>query len=60
MILGLMCFFPVAPIMILAFPMMVINGGTGKVHWTQKAYLWYFNNVWLRMLYKLRIIKKEI
>lgn len=43
-------FTPVLPIMLLAFPMMVMNHGTDKVHWSQKPYLWYFNNVWLKAL----------
>ena len=43
-------FIPVLPIMLLAFPMTVINQGTDKVHWSQKPYLWYFNNVWLKAL----------
>ena len=49
-ILMLIFFIPVLPIMLLAFPMMVINQGTDKVHWSQKPYLWYFNNVWLKVL----------
>ena len=48
-------FIPVLPIMLLAFPMIFINEGTGKVHWTQKPYLWYFDNVWLKSLNFLRI-----
>ena len=48
--LMLICFIPVLPIMLLAFPMQLLNEGTGNVHWTQKPYLWYFNNVWLRIL----------
>ena len=50
LILMLIFFIPVLPIMLLAFPMMVINQGTDKVHWSQKPYLWYFNNVWLKVL----------
>jgi len=46
----LIVFIPVLPIMLLAFPMMVMNEGENKVHWTQKPYLWYFKNVWLRLI----------
>lgn len=49
-------FIPVLPIMILAFPMMVMNEGTDKLHWTQKPYIWYFNNVWLRSLNLLKAV----
>jgi hypothetical protein len=48
--LMLMVFIPVLPIMLLAFPMMVMNEGTGKVHWSQKPYLWYFDKVWLKII----------
>lgn len=47
-------FIPVLPIMLLAFPMMVMNYGTGDVHWSQKPYLWYFDNVWLKALDMLK------
>lgn len=50
-------FLPIIPIMLLAFPMMVMNEGTGKVHWTQKPYLWYFKNVWLRSMYAIGLFK---
>lgn len=43
-------FIPALPIMILAFPMQLLNAGEDRVHWTQKPYLWYFNNVWLKFL----------
>ena len=46
----LIFFIPVLPIMLLAFPMMVMNHGTDKIHWSQKPYLWYFNKVWLKAL----------
>ena len=46
----LIFFIPILPIMILSFPMMVVNDGTNKIHWSQKPYLWYFNNVWLKSL----------
>jgi hypothetical protein len=48
-------FLPILPIMLLAFPMMVMNEGTDKVHWTQKPYLWYFKNVWLKSMYAIRL-----
>lgn len=51
----LIFFIPVLPIMLLAFPMMAINHGTDKVHWSQKPYLWYFNKVWLKALDTLTI-----
>ena len=51
-------FIPILPIMLLAFPMTFINEGTGKVHWTEKPYLWYFNNVWLRAMYFIGILKR--
>lgn len=53
--LVLLFFTPVLPIVVLAFPMSFINDGTGKIHWTQKPYLWYFNNVWLKALDFLNI-----
>ena len=55
LILMLIFFIPVLPIMILAFPMTVMNQGTNKVHWSQKPYLWYFNKVWLRSLDELML-----
>jgi Flp pilus assembly protein TadB len=50
MFLMLIVFIPVFPIMILGFPMIMMNTGTNKTHWTEKPYLWYFNNVWLRAI----------
>ena len=58
--LMLIFFVPILPIMILAFPMIFINHGTGRVHWSEKPYLWYFNNVWLKSMYKLGVIKRPI
>jgi CHASE2 domain-containing sensor protein len=55
LILMLIFFIPVLPIMILAFPMTVMNQGTNKVHWSQKPYLWYFNKVWLPSLDELML-----
>ena len=51
----LIFFIPVLPIMLLAFPMTVMNQGTDKVHWSQKPYLWYFNKVWLPSLDELML-----
>jgi hypothetical protein len=51
-------FTPVLPIMLLAFPMTFVNQGTGKVHWTEKPFLWYFNNVWLKSMYFVGILKR--
>jgi hypothetical protein len=48
-------FIPILPIMLLAFPMMVMNEGADKVHWTQKPYLWYFKNVWLKSMCAIRL-----
>lgn len=44
--LFLIFFIPVLPIMFLAFPMMFLN----NKHWSCKPYLWYFNNVWLKVI----------
>ena len=52
-------FIPILPIMLLAFPMIFINQGTGKEHWTEKPYVWYFNNVWLRSMYFIKILKRK-
>jgi hypothetical protein len=51
-------FTPVLPIMLLAFPMTFVNQGTGRVHWTEKPFLWYFNNVWLKSMYFVGILKR--
>jgi hypothetical protein len=48
--LMIIIFFPILPVMILAFPMMVMNEGTNNIHWTQKPYLWWFKNVWLNAI----------
>ncbi len=56
LILMFIVFIPVLPIMLLAFPMMVMNEGEHKVHWTQKPYLWYFKNVWLRLITFIELI----
>jgi len=48
--LMIIVFLPILPIMLLAFPMMVMNEGTTNVHWTQKLYLWWFKNVWLNAI----------
>jgi hypothetical protein len=58
LILLLVFFIPILPVMLLAFPMTVLNAGTSKIHWTQKPYLWYFNNVWLNFIYTSKIFKK--
>lgn len=57
LILMFIVFIPVLPIMVLAFPMQFLNEGTGKIHWTQKPYLWYFNHVWLKLLALIDIKK---
>jgi hypothetical protein len=49
-ILMLIIFIPVLPILLLGMPMVLLNAGTNKTHWTEKPYLWYFKNVWLRVV----------
>jgi hypothetical protein len=54
--LSLIFFLPVLPIMLLAFPMTFMNYGTDRVHWSQKPYLWYFDNVWLKVIHPFLIL----
>lgn len=55
-LLGIIIFIPVLPLMILAFPGVVFADNPNKpTHWTTKPYVWYFNNVWLRIINKIKL-----
>lgn len=56
-VLMFIVFLPIAPFMILAFPA-VMMAGPNKLpkHWTARPYLWYFQNVWLKILKFLKVI----
>lgn len=47
----LITFIPVLPIMLLAFPMIFFD----ENHWSCKPYMWYFKNVWLRVVKLIEI-----
>lgn len=45
-VLMLIIFIPVIPIVLVAFPMMILD----PTHWSCKPYRWYFDNIWLRVI----------
>lgn len=50
-IIMLVVFIPATPIMILAFPGILLSDAPNNPkHWSAKPYMWYFNNVWITIV----------
>lgn len=52
----LIIFIPITPIMLLAFPAMMLSDTLrNPKHWSTKPYMWYFNTVWIPIVDKVVI-----